>query len=148
MRSNRQFPRNNSQSSRPGRKLELFFFETIGHHTYLRFTRLAVILILCIIVIPIIALFTLFLFNRGSSNSEQINVNVRSTPSIEMTPFQNVIKQAPTPKPFTGIHMQPLSPAPTLPVRPPEGGRNPKERSLSLPPQQKIRPTNENSHEK
>ena len=125
MRPDEPYNYNNRQLPHPHRKLELFFFETEGNRRYLRFTRLAVILILCLIVIPMIVIFTLFLYNRASTNSEQINVNVRSSPSPDATPLRNVIIQAPTPHPPSPkIHVQPLPAAPILPTVPPESNRN------------------------
>lgn len=124
MQSDEQHTYNNNQSRRPNKRFELFFFETVGNRSYLRFTRLAVVLILCFTVIPIAAILTLFLYNQASINSEQINVNVRSTASPGATPLQNVILQAPTPQPVPKVHRQPLQLAQSPPALPPEYSKN------------------------
>jgi hypothetical protein len=108
---------NNGQPRSSG-KFELFFFESAGSRTHLRFTRLGVVLILCFTVIPVLAIFTLFLYNRIPSSSEQINVNVRSSPSPDATPIRNVIIQAPRPQPLPKVHRAPLLPPPNLPAGP------------------------------
>lgn len=123
MQSDEQHTYNN-QSRRPNKRFELFFFETVGNRSYLRFTRLAVVLILCFTVIPIAAILTLFLYNQASINSEEINVNVRSAPRTNATPLRNVIIQTPTPQPVPKVHRQPLQPAPSLPALPPEYSKN------------------------
>jgi hypothetical protein len=125
MRPDEQYNHYNSQQAHSSKKLELFFFETVGNRSYLRFTKLAVILILCLTLISLVGIFTLFLYNRASSSSEQINVNVRAIPSPTATPFRNVIIQAPPPQsPPPKMRMQPLLPAPTLPATPLESDRN------------------------
>ena len=115
MRPEERFTHKDNQPYRPRRRLELFFFEIEGNRSYLRFTRLAVILILCFTVIPIAAILTLFLYNQASINSEQINVNVRSTASPDVTPLRNVIIQTPTPQPLPKVRQSPLLPPPALP---------------------------------
>lgn len=125
MRPDEQYNHNDSHQAHSPKKLELFFFESVGNRSYLRFTKLAVVLILCLTLVSLIGIFTLFLYNRASSSSEQINVNVRTIPSPNATPFRNVIIQAPTPQsPPPKIRMQPLLPAPTLPAMPLESDRN------------------------
>jgi hypothetical protein len=131
MRPDEQYNHSDSQQPHSPKKLELFFFETVGNRSYLRFTKLAVILILCLTLISLVGIFTLFVYNHASSSSEQINVNVRTIPSPSATPFRNVIIQAPPPQSTPPkIRMQPLLPTPAIPVTPLESDRNMNEQSV------------------
>ena len=65
-----------ARHSHRGSKFELFFYEQVGTRYYLRFTRLALVLVVCLTVIPILALFALFLTQR---HADLKNVNVDIT---------------------------------------------------------------------
>jgi hypothetical protein len=105
-----QFTHNDNQPYHLHKRFELFFFESVGNRNYLRFTQLAVILILCFTIIPLVTIFTLFLYSRASISSEQINVNVRSTAHPDATPLRNVIIQEPTPQPLPKVRRSSLLP--------------------------------------
>src|SRR5947209_17539671 len=56
-------------------RFELFYFEQVGSRHHLRFTRLALILIVCLTVIPVMLLFALFL-SRQQSSPDNVNINI------------------------------------------------------------------------
>jgi hypothetical protein len=51
----------------------------VGTRYYLRFTRLALILVVCLTVIPIVAIFALFI-TQSHADLENVNINVRVAP--------------------------------------------------------------------
>jgi hypothetical protein len=83
---------------RRGRRFELFFFEQVGSRSYLRFTNLALFLIVFLTVVPMAAILTLFLWNR-SSESENINVNIVSPASTPQDFSKPIIQRGPLPPP-------------------------------------------------
>lgn len=73
----------------------LFYFEGVGPRLNLRFTRLAVALVVLFTVIPVSALFILFL-SRADPAETKVDVNVRTIPPASaLTP--PLIKQSPPP---------------------------------------------------
>ena len=64
---------------RRGRRFELFFYEQVGTRYYLRFTRLALALVVCLTVIPAVAILALFL-TQSHADLENVNINVRVAP--------------------------------------------------------------------
>jgi hypothetical protein len=93
--------------TRRGGRFELFFYEQVGTRYYLRFTRLALALVVCLTVVPAVAIFALFL-TQSHADLENVNVNVRVAPR-EPGNYPQLI--------------QPVPPA-TLPT-PPKVGRSP-----------------------
>lgn len=91
----------------------LFFFEQVGTRYYLRFTRLALILIVCLTLIPIVLLFALYLSRKGGGSK---NVNV------------DIVVPTPAPHDYNKPIIQPAAP----PQRPPKV-RQP---GASVPPRQ------------
>jgi hypothetical protein len=65
--------------SRRSSRFELFFYEQVGTRYYLRFTRLALILVVCLTVISMVAIFALFITN-SHADLENVNINVRVEP--------------------------------------------------------------------
>jgi hypothetical protein len=63
--------------TRRGGRFELFFYEQVGTRYYLRFTRLALLLIVCLTVIPMVAICALF-FTQSRVDVENVNINIRS----------------------------------------------------------------------
>lgn len=61
------------------RRFELFYFELVGTRYHLRFTRLALVLVVCLTVIPMVAIFALFVTN-SHVDLENVNINVRVEP--------------------------------------------------------------------
>ncbi|HEY0172949.1 MAG TPA: hypothetical protein VGB98_18160 [Pyrinomonadaceae bacterium] len=82
------------------RRFELFFFELVGTRYHLRFTRLALILIVCLTVIPMVAICALF-FTESHADLENVNINIRS--------------QSQAPGNHVRLIIQPPAPMPTLP---------------------------------
>jgi hypothetical protein len=78
---------------RPSR-FELFFYEQVGARYYLRFTRLALVLIVCLTVIPVAAIFTLFL-TESRVDMENVNVNIRVSPQAPSNYGGSIIQPAP-----------------------------------------------------
>jgi hypothetical protein len=98
-------------------RFELFFYEQVGTRYYLRFTRLALLLIVCLTVIPMVAIFALFL-THSHADLENVNINVRVAPR-EPGNYPQLI--------------QPVPPA-AMPT-PPKAGRSPRvgERARQMP---------------
>ena len=93
---------NISERRDPNRRggFELFFYEQVGARYYLRFTRLALFLIVCLTVVPMMLLFALFLWNR---NNKTENTNV------------NIVIPTPTPRDYGKPIILPAPPAPVPP---------------------------------
>ena len=89
-----------------GGRFELFFYEQVGTRYYLRFTRLALILVVCLTVVPAVAILALFLTQRHAV-LENVNVNVRVAP------------QSPG-------NYAPIIPPPAALPTPPKAGRSPR----------------------
>ena len=83
---------------RRGGSLGLFYLEKIGPRHYLRFTRLALLLIVCLVLIPILLLFTLYL-SRKRGGPKDVNVDI----------------VVPTQAPYNYNKIQPAAPPPTPP---------------------------------
>lgn len=79
-------------------RFALIFYEQIGSRYYMRFTRLAVFLVVLLIVVPMVVIFSLFLRQRNRG-PENINVNIT----------------APTPGGLEYPAIRPLPPPPTPP---------------------------------
>jgi hypothetical protein len=62
-----------------GGRFELFFYERVGTRYYLRFTRLTLVLVVCLTVVPAVAIFALFL-TQSRVDLENVNINVRVAP--------------------------------------------------------------------
>jgi len=94
----------------------LFYLEKIGSRHYLRFTRLALLLIVCLVLIPILLLFTLYL-SRKRGGPKDVNVDI----------------VVPPPAPYNYNKIQPAAPPPTLPKvsRPPGVGASPRQTPLA-----------------
>jgi hypothetical protein len=102
----RNVPGRNDHQQR--RRFELFFYEQVGTRYYLRFTRLALILVVCLTVIPAVALLAIFL-TESQADLENVNINIRVPPQSPGN-YGNLIVQPP-----------PL----TMPT-PPRAGRSPR----------------------
>jgi hypothetical protein len=96
------------RDSRRGGRFELFFYEQVGSRYYLRFTRLALILVVCLTVIPAVAILALFL-TQSHADLENVNINIRAAPR--------------EPGNYAPIIQPP--PAAALPT-PPKAGRSPR----------------------
>jgi hypothetical protein len=90
------------------RGFELVFWEQIGTHYKLRFTRLALVLVVCLTVIPAVAILALFL-TQNHADLENVNINVRTAP--------------PAPGNYPQLIKAP--PAAAMPT-PPKAGRSPR----------------------
>lgn len=66
-------------SHRGGSRFDLFFYEQVGTRYYLRFTRLALVLVACLTVIPIMAIFALF-FTQRRADLKNVNVDITVPP--------------------------------------------------------------------
>lgn len=67
------------QDTRRNSKFELFFYEQVGNRYHLRFTRLALVFVVCLTVVPAVAILALFL-TQSHADLENVNVNVRVAP--------------------------------------------------------------------
>jgi hypothetical protein len=80
------------------RRFELFFYEQVGTRYYLRFTRLALLLIVCLTVIPMVAICALF-FTQSRVDLENVNINIRSQSGAPGNDIRLII-QPPPPAPM------------------------------------------------
>lgn len=78
-------------------RFELFFYEQVGTRYYLRFTSLALILVICLIVIPVTAILAIF-FTQSRVDFEDVNINMRGEPRAPGN--YNHIIPAPPPPPI------------------------------------------------
>lgn len=62
-----------------GRRFELFFLEQVGTRYHLRFTRLALALVVCLTVVSAVAILALFI-TQSHTDLENVNINVRVEP--------------------------------------------------------------------
>lgn len=95
------------RSRHRGGRFELFFYERVGTRYYLRFTRLALVLIICLTVIPVVAIFALFL-TQSHADLKNVNIDVR------------VPERAP------GNYPQLIQPPPSALPTPPRAGKSPR----------------------
>jgi hypothetical protein len=79
------------------RRFELFFYEQVGARYYLRFTRLALLLVVCLTVIPMVAICALF-FTESHADLENVNINIRSQSQAPGNDVRLII-QPPPPMP-------------------------------------------------
>lgn len=93
-----------------GDRFELFFYEydQARSRYYLRFTRLAIVLVICLTVIPMLAIIALFV-TQSHTDLENVNVNVRTAPQTPGN-YQQLIK----------------APPPAAMPTPPKAGRSPR----------------------
>lgn len=106
---------NEHKMHRQKRRHSLVFFETVDEgRTYLRFTRLAVILIVGLIVVSIVLILVLFLLNSQQIASEPVNVNV-SVPTPSPYLSNKPILRPPPPAPQPPKVEQPVYSMPTPP---------------------------------
>ncbi len=82
------------ESKHPARRrsLELIYHEQRGTRLYLRFTRLGVIIILLLTVIPLVAILFLFVSNQPNKN---INLNVTVPSPSPYSPEKTILRQPP-----------------------------------------------------
>lgn len=116
MHSDKPISPRNTQPAHGGRSPRLFYFERAGQRARLRFTRLAVILLICLIVVPATTLFVLFLL-RDDPAEMKVDINVRTLPPLE-APSPPLIIQPPTPPPPKPVTPRSPVPAPSPPITP------------------------------
>lgn len=95
----RHDPAERGPGSRAG-GFRLVYLEQIGSPHYLRFTRLALLLIVCLILIPILLLFTLYL-SRKHAGPKDVDIDI--------------VVPTPTPRDYNKPIIQPAAPPPTPP---------------------------------
>src|SRR5215213_4817493 len=79
-------------------RFELFFYEQVGTRYYLRFTRLALLLIVCLTVIPMVAICALF-FTQSRVDLENVNINIRTQPGAPGNDVRLIIQPPPATMP-------------------------------------------------
>ena len=77
------------------RRFELFFWEKVGTHYHLRFTRLALVLVVCLTVIPAAAIFAIF-FTQSRVDFQDVNINMRGEPRAPGN-YNHIIPAPPPP---------------------------------------------------
>jgi hypothetical protein len=102
----------------------LFYFEQVGSRSYLRITRLGIILVLLFTVLPLIDILSLFLVNR-STPPPDVDVIIKPRP-VDNNSMHPAIKQ-PSPPPTPKAVRQPTSKQPSPPAlaTPPNKGNTP-----------------------
>ena len=101
---------------------DLFYFEQVGPRSKLRFTRLALFLILCLTVVPMAALLALLAWNR-SDRPQDVDVNITvptPTPNDYSKPIIQPATPAPAPPSIIQKHV-PAATSPQMPAAPPVG---------------------------
>jgi len=83
---------------RRGLNLELFYFEQVGSHSYLRITRLGLGLILIFTVLPVIALFFVFFLNK-STPVPDTDVTIKTIPPTNTSTYPTINQPASPPAP-------------------------------------------------
>ncbi len=63
-----------------GRKLKLFYYEQVNSRSYLRITKLGLVIVLVFTVLPVIALLSLFLLNQ-STPMPNVDVTIKPMPT-------------------------------------------------------------------
>lgn len=58
------------------RRFELFFYERVGSRYYLRFTNLALALVVCLTVIPCAAILAIY-YQQSRAVLDNVNINIR-----------------------------------------------------------------------
>jgi hypothetical protein len=95
-------PANDQKDSRLGGiNLELFYFEQVGSRSYLRITGLGLALILIFTVLPVVAILSLFLWNR-STPTPDVDVTIKPAP-VANTAMYPAIKQQPPDHPLKAL---------------------------------------------
>lgn len=108
MRSDEQHDPVERDRGRRAGGFQLIYFEQVGSRHYLRFTRLALLLIVCLTLIPILLLFTLYL-SRKRGGPQNVNVEI--------------VVPTPAPHDYNKPIIQPVAPLATPPkVRQPRAG--------------------------
>jgi hypothetical protein len=82
------------RETRRGSRFELFFYEQVGARYYLRFTRLALLLVVCLTVIPMVAICALF-FTESHADLENVNINIRSHSQAPGNDVRQIIQPPP-----------------------------------------------------
>jgi len=105
-----------------GGRFELIFYERVdsrvGSRYYLRFTRLALILVVCLTVIPYVAPLTLY-YKQSRAQPEDVNINIRvapRAPDIYPQLIQPAPPATPPPPPKVGLSPRVSEPARQTPT--------------------------------
>lgn len=96
MKPSEHHPVNDNQPPRQRKDYALFFFETSGNRTHLRFTRFGVTVILLITFVPVILVLIYTVISTSRISNMNVNANVTGTPSSTNRP---IIIQRATPVP-------------------------------------------------
>lgn len=110
--------------ARQQRRHSLYYYEQIGSRFYLRITRLGLVLILLLTIVPVIAILSLFLLNQTKPMPD-VDVTIKSRLTDNTSTYPAIKQPSPAPTPRTV--RQPALKQPSPPV-------------LSIPP------ANSNTH--
>ena len=108
---------------RRSRRFELFYFERVGSRSYLRFTNLALFLILFLTLGAIAMMLALFLWNR-SQRTEETDVNIRPAAQEPANYNSPLIQPAPMPPPLPKVIQGPMPSAPNPLATPTPAGNS------------------------
>jgi hypothetical protein len=110
-----EFNEPSGNSRHRGGRFGLFFWEKVGTRYQLRFTRLALVLVVCLTVIPAAAIFAIF-FTQSRVDFEDVNVNIRTPPSAPRN-YGSPIIQTPPPPVMPAVPKASRSPRGGEPIR-------------------------------
>lgn len=72
-----EYHNSTGRDTRRGGRFELFFYEQVGQRYYLRFTRLALVLVVCLTAVPVAAIFAIFL-TQSHADLKNVNIDIRA----------------------------------------------------------------------
>src|ERR1043165_1015315 len=117
------------------RNFDLVYFERVGERTTLRFTRLAVALILGLTLISVVAILAIFLIRSRPDGLGNVNVNIAAPAVSPYSTNKPIIRQPPPQSSPPKIVKQHAYSTPVPPCSPTPNQGN-KEKLTARPPAQ------------
>ena len=128
---------NNAMRQRQNRGFSMFYWEQDGNRYYLRFTPLAVLLVIGLTIVSLAAILIMFSVRSQHSASKETNVNIITTAPSPYSPDKPLIQQAPPQTP-PSVRKPPVVTMPSPPT-PPKTSNNANEQ---LTPMRTTQPDN------
>lgn len=106
-----------------GRDYSLYYFERRdGGRYYFRLTRLGLLVLILLTIIPITAILILFTFTRRKPPN--VDTNIVVPPATPYSANKPIIRQVPAPSPPKNIKLPTLNSPTPLPIQTPDGNAN------------------------
>jgi hypothetical protein len=115
------------------RNFDLVYFERVGERTTLRFTRLAVALILGLTLISVVAILAIFLTRSRPDGLGNVNVNIAAPAVSPYSTNKPIIQRPPPQSSPPKVGKQPAY-STTLPPSSPTPNQDNKEKLTARPP--------------